>query len=135
MSEFNPYVIILVIVTHIAVAIMAYNRGGNDRENMIKARSADITKAIEDTREQARLGTAQAISQIHLNQVTIKGRVEHEIETHTVYRDCVHTPDSMRLINAALQNQPISGSDGSGQLPAPDALGGSDVRGHDGKAP
>jgi hypothetical protein len=131
----NPYVIIGIMIALIADAAVCYHKGGVDKQNEIEASQAKVEKAIQDTQEKARLGTAEAIAAIHVNQVTIQGKVEHEIETHTVYRDCVHTPDSLRLINDALENHPDAGSFVGPELPNADTSGGPVIRGHDAKAP
>jgi hypothetical protein len=79
------------------------------------AKQAQIEKAITDTREAARLGAADEIAKIKVRHTTVQGKVETVIRDNPVYRDCLHSPDSVRLINEALTGRggPASG----GELP------------------
>lgn len=72
---------------------------GRDR---LLAQQAKESKIVEDTRELARLGAADAIAANKPRNVTIKQEVQREILTNTVYADCRHTADQMRRINEAI---------------------------------
>lgn len=73
----------------------------------------DLIKQVKDD---AMSGAAHVISNIDIKQVTIKGRLEKEIQTNTVYRDCLNSPDGLRAINDALTNA-VPGSIDNSQLP------------------
>lgn len=90
----------------------AYNYGV-EHQIVEQAKVDDLIKTVK---EDAMIGAADAISKISIKQVTIKGRLEKEIQTNTVYRECVHTPDGLRAINDALTNSE-SGSVDHSELP------------------
>lgn len=94
-------------------AFKSYEMG---RDSVI-ADNAKTEALITKVRDDAKLGAADAIAKIEIKQVTIQGRLQKEIQTNTVYRDCVHSPDGMRSINDALTNTD-SGPSSGGQLPA-----------------
>lgn len=85
-----------------------------------KAKQADVKEAIQQTRDAAQQGAAQAIASIEIKQQTIVQKVQHEVQTNTVYRDCVVPADGVRLLNDAIsgkaQGRPASG--GGVQPPA-----------------
>jgi len=64
--------------------------------------------------QKAQEGAAKAIANIEVKNVKIKQKLEREIHEKPVYRDCVHTPDGLRLINDSL-----TGS-GDSELPKAD---------------
>jgi hypothetical protein len=85
---------------------------GEDREFAKRAREdAIVTKAGEA----AQLAAAGEIAKIKPRNVTIRQELQREIETLTVYRDCRHGPDGLRLINEALTGRPQPA--GGGKLP------------------
>lgn len=66
--------------------------------------------AIAETRDAARIGTAEAIAKIKINNTVINKKVEREILTDTVYRDC-RVPDAgVQIANDALRGRPRSGN-------------------------
>jgi hypothetical protein len=79
------------------------------------AKQAAVSKAITDTREEARKGAADAISKIQVRNTRVQGRVETIVRDNPVYRDCRHDADQLRNINEALTGRP--GSDGGSGVP------------------
>lgn len=75
---------------------------GADGELATQARVEEVRKAAE---ESAQLGAAAAIAKIKVTNTTIRGEVQREIQTNTVYRDCRLPADGVRLINEALTGQ------------------------------
>ena len=71
-------------------------------------RSIISTKEAQDKALDA---AAKAVAQLNITQQTIVQKVQHEVQTKTVYRDCVVPDDGSRLLNAAISNQgqPVSG--------------------------
>jgi ABC-type uncharacterized transport system ATPase component len=57
---------------------------------------------INQVREEAARGAAEAIAKIEIKQVTIKQELQREILTNTVYRECQHNDVGMQLLNSAL---------------------------------
>lgn len=75
---------------------------GADGELATQARVEEVRKAAEESAEQ---GAAAAIANIKVTNTTIRGEVQREIQTNTVYRDCRLPADGVRLINEALTGQ------------------------------
>lgn len=92
---------------------------GKDSE---KATQARIDEATQATREAAEQGAAKAIAQIKVTNTTIRGEVQREVQTNTVYRDCRVPADGLRLINEALKGQRAI-TPGSSQLSTTDHPG------------
>lgn len=66
--------------------------------------------ASREAQDKALDAAAKAIAQVSITQQTIIQKVQHEVQTKTVYRDCVVPDDGSRLLNAAIANQePASG--------------------------
>jgi len=108
------------IAAQIVIALMLALGGlatgwrlGLDHE---KAKQADIDKARQQTREDAQQAAADAISKIEVKQQTIVQKVQHEIQTNTVYRDCVVPADGVRLLNDAISGRGETGSAGGGAV-------------------
>ena len=89
---------------------------GEDREFAKRAREDAI---VSQVREAAQSAAAQEIAKIKPRNVTIRQEMQREIETRTIYRDCRHSADGLRVINEALtgRSQPA----GDGKLPGTDA--------------
>lgn len=81
------------------------NQVGGDRE---VAKQVKIDQVVAATREAAQQGAADAIAKNKPYNNYIKGRVETIVRENTVYRDCAHTPDGLRLINEALTGRPVA---------------------------
>lgn len=62
--------------------------------------------------EAAQDGAAKAIAANKPINQTIVQKVQHEIETNTVYRDCRNTPDGLFRINEALTGRAQPAGDG-----------------------
>ena len=67
--------------------------------------------ATKEAQDKALDAAAKAVAQLNITQQTIVQKVQHEVQTKTVYRDCVVPDDGSRLLNAAISNQdqPASG--------------------------
>lgn len=74
------------------------------------AANAKTEKLIADTREAAQQGAAAAIAQLAPVNKTIVQKVQHEIQTNTVYADCRNTPIGMSSVNSALTGRTIPAS-------------------------
>lgn len=74
-------------------------------------------RARQETREAAQQGAASAIAALKPVNTTIVQKVQHEVQTNTVYRDCRVPADGVQLANQALTGrspEPASGD----KLPA-----------------
>lgn len=92
---------------------------GKDAETATQAR---IDKAVQDTREAANQAAADAIAKIKITNTTIRGEVQREIQTNTIYRDCKLPADGLRIANDALAGKQAI-APGSGKLPRTDTTG------------
>lgn len=111
----NPYLIIACLAAILAAGAGGF-RLGVDHEVAAQAREdAHIAEAVDA----ANASAAQAIAKLKPTYTTIQGKVRHEVETNTVYRDCKLSPDGLLLANQALAGGTETAS--GGKLPAPDA--------------
>lgn len=76
---------------------------------------------------------AKAISGIKVQNRTVYQEVQREVLERPVYRECEHSPDVLRRINAALTGQPAEPA-GRGLVPPADAAGGLQLRRDDAEA-
>lgn len=87
--------------------------------SVAEGRQAAADLAITETREAAQQGAAEAISKIKVVNTTVRGEVQREIQTNTVYRDCKLPADGLRIANEAITGKRA----GEGQLSRTDAAG------------
>lgn len=96
---------------------------GRDAEIASRAESdARVLAAVKDTQDVA----ASAIARAKVFHAPIRERIEHEVRTETVYRDCVATPGVLRDTNATLTGEAMPA--GGGLVPPADANGPGAVR-------
>ncbi|MBS1188894.1 MAG: hypothetical protein H6R10_686 [Rhodocyclaceae bacterium] len=107
----NPYIIIAAILA----AVGSYFWGRSDGAELADAAQLREERIAEKAREAAQQGAASEIAKLEIKNVTIKQRVERETREVPVYRNCRHSPDGLRAINAALTNG--AESPGGGELP------------------
>lgn len=81
-----------------AVSIKAYRLGETQTEARYQAKEL----AEQAAKDRALDAAAKAIAQINVTQQTIVQKVQHEVETKTVYRDCLIPSDGVRLLNDAI---------------------------------
>lgn len=110
----NPYLIIACLLAVLGAGAGGFKLGV-DHEVASQAREDEhVAQAIDAANHTA----AEAISKIRVVNTTIQNEVQHELQTSVVYRDCLHTPDGLRLINKALA---APGAPGDSKLPGADA--------------
>lgn len=112
MPVLNPYVLLVIVAALAGSHWYVYAKGVEDARN----EAAATELLIERAGEAAARTAAQAIASIEVRNVTIRQRVEREIHEKTVYRECRHTPDGLRAVNAAL-----AGSEPAGDRQLPGA--------------
>lgn len=129
----NPYAIIVALVLY-ALSVGAAGYGGfqlgADHE---KANQAERQDLVAEAVDAANAAAAQAIAKITVQNKTIRQEVEREIHTNTVYGDCNHSADGLRLVNEAITGTKARPVD-RGELPGTGPTGGSVIRRDDGKA-
>lgn len=115
----NPYTVIgvaLAAVLYSAGLVYAGREWGIDSSEAAAAREERLVKAASSA---AAASSAEAISKIEVQHVTIRQPVETRIREVRVYADCVHDPSVLRHINEARTGRPESA--GGGELPAASA--------------
>lgn len=90
---------------------------GDDRKTAEVAREDKVAAIATSAAASA---AANAISQIEVKNVTIQGKLQREVLTREVFRDCRSGDDAVRLLNASPAIAAASGPGalGGGQLPA-----------------
>lgn len=112
----NPWVIVGIVAFYLASLGTAGYKGYQMGEDHVIAENAKLVSVEVRTRDAALAATGEAISQIKVNNVTVRQKAETITRERVVYSDCKHDDDGLRLINEALtgQAQPAP----VGQLPA-----------------
>ncbi len=109
----NPYIILAAL----AAILGAYFYGRHDGSEIAAAQRLRDEQVARQVFDQAQAAAAGEIAKIKVRNVTVQQTLEKEIHEKPVYRDCRHTPDGLRSINAALAGaEPAD----RGKLPEPD---------------
>jgi hypothetical protein len=125
----GPWTILALVLLWIGSIVGAFTGGVRVEADHKDAMQARENKIGEAAAAQASYAAASAIASIRVVNTTIQSKVQHEIETHTVYRDCEHTPDGLRFVNAALTNTRTVGELAGGSLvPRADPASGPQLR-------
>lgn len=103
----NPYILLA-----FAIALAGAGAGGFklgvDHEFASQAREdSHIAEAVDAANQVA----AKAISELKPRYTTIQAKVQHDIQTNTIYRDCKLSPDGLLLANQALNGGSPTTSD------------------------
>lgn len=115
----NPWVLLAVLCAWLAsLGGTAWYFEGVGEARVI-AQQAHDDKVRQKTFEAAQAGAAASIAANKPVNQTIVQKVQREVQTNTIYRDCKLLPDGLRLANQA-----ITGSahpSGAGVVPGTDA--------------
>jgi hypothetical protein len=108
----NPWIVVALALSLLAGGFKL----GSDHEIASQAKeNKQIEKAVAETKT----AIADGLAALRPKYTTIQNKLEKEIETHTIYRDCKLSPDGLLLVNQAL----TGGSVGSGGSELPKADG------------
>lgn len=113
----NAWLIVgIVALTNVTTGAFMYGAGGD----ACKARQVDIEDTLRSVQAAAQQGAASAIAAQQPINRTIVQKVQREIIETPVYRDCKHSPDGLRGVNAALTGraEPAGGGELPGAQPA-----------------
>lgn len=113
----NPYLIVAFLVAVLAAGAGGFKLGA-DHEVASQARADEQLQKAEEKMTKA---AADAIAQLRPKYTTIQGKLEKQIETNTVYRDCKLDPIGLSLVNQALTGG--TEAPASGKLPPVDKAG------------
>lgn len=98
----NPYLLLAILIGWgVSVAGAGWYGIGIGRDGEIAKQSA-VNSAVQETREAAQQGAADAIAKIKITHTTVRARTETIVRDNPVYRDCVNDAGVMRNINTAL---------------------------------
>lgn len=113
----NPWFILAAVLAVAGLAGGAYKLGREDGEAKVVAQEAREREIAAEAVDAANNAAAQAIAGIKLWNRTINQEVQREVSERVVYRDCVHSPDQLQRINAAITGASPPSTAGSGVVP------------------
>lgn len=119
-SLFSARLILVALVAALAAGATGYWRGYVNTKNSITADVLREEQLAQRLFQEMLTATAGEIAKIEINNKTIRQEVEREIRYEPVYRDCVHSPDTQRLLDAILTGQAPAESLGVDELPGTD---------------
>ena len=106
----NPYVLLAALV----MAIGVFGSGVATGVRWESGKQAISEQHIAQAVDAANRASAEAIANLKPVYTTIQSKLEKQIETHTVYRDCHLDPIGLQLLDTALAGgKPL----GAGKLP------------------
>jgi hypothetical protein len=113
----SPWLILGLFVAAGALGGGSYWQGRQDGEAKIVAQEAREREIAAVAVDAAMNASAQAISAIKVQHRTITQEVQREVAERVVYRECLHSPDGLRNINAAITGHAQPEPTGSGVVP------------------
>lgn len=112
----NPYAILSAVVVALCLLVAGFGTGVRWESGKNALNQQHIAQAVDA----ANRTSAEAIANLKPTYTTIQGKLEKQIEKHTVYRDCRIDPIGLQLLDTALTGgKPV----GSGKLPTIDPAG------------
>lgn len=100
-----------------SIASISGYYGFRSGANAMIAEQAKEDRIAFTVREDAMRGAAEAIAANRPIHRTIINKVQHELQTNTIYRDCRHNDEQLRNINAAIEGKRASQPAGDNKLP------------------
>lgn len=88
-----------------------YAKGRWDGHALGVSDSEHVALIAEQAAYAGQLGAAREIAKLEVKHVTVQRKIERETREVPVYRDCVHQPDGVRIVNDALENRPLTVGD------------------------
>lgn len=115
--EAGMYIYVAILLAGLAGGFTGAWQVQNWRHGTAQNEQAKVNDAIRETREAAQQGAAEAIAALKPVNTTIVQKVQREVQTNTVYRDCKLPPAGLQLANQALTGKPAEPVGGD-KLPA-----------------
>lgn len=116
----NPWVLLAIVLAWGASVTGSFFYGQDIGRDAEIAGQAKIKQAIEETKQAAQQGAADAIAALKPVNTTIVQKVQREITQNTIYRDCRVPADGVQLANQAITGRSPEPSGGV-VVPSPDA--------------
>lgn len=107
----NPYLIIVFMLALAGAGVGGFKLGSDHEIASLAREREHIAEAVDA----ANTAAAQAIATLKPKFTTIQNEVQREVITKTIYSDCRHSPDGLRLANQALNGGTVP--DGDSKLP------------------
>jgi len=111
----NPYILLALVAAILAAGAGGFKLGA-DHELASQKRLDDQVRKVETAVQNK---NADLIASLRPKYTTIQNKLEKQIETNTVYRDCKLDAVGLQLVNQALTGNTDTSS--GSKLPAPDA--------------
>lgn len=87
--------------------VLSYNKGAEDATNrMLAVRAVTLEQADKDKEEMLNAVT-EAVKAIEVEQRTVVQKFKTIEKENVVYRECKHSDDAVRLLNATLRGDPV----------------------------
>lgn len=117
----NPYALLAIVIAAGAAVGGAYYQGRKDGEATVEAAAAREERIGQIAGTAAAASAAEAISKQEVKNVTITQKLQREVVTKEVFRDCRSGPDAVGLFNSAIPGAAPAGSaPDRGKLPTAD---------------
>ena len=118
----SPWLLLGAGVGAIAAAGSIFFYGVEVGEDKVLARQKSTQEIVDAAIDARDLQVGHLLAKIEVNNVQLTQPVVREVRTNTVYRECLHTPDGLRALNAAIVGAPPQPT-GDRQLPPADTPG------------
>lgn len=90
----------------------AYFYGTHSGKQDAESKQLRDEHIVQIAMDAAAVSTANAINAIEVKHVTVNQKVEREVRENVVYRECKHSPDGLRQLNAAITGaEPLDSSE------------------------
>lgn len=116
----NAYGGLAAVVVAGAALVGSYVQGRADGRDACQAQEARDKAVAQIAGAAAAASAAEAISKQEVKNVTITQKLQREVVTKEVFRDCRSGPDAVGLFNSAIPSASVGSIPGGGKLPASD---------------
>jgi hypothetical protein len=115
----SPWALLAALGAAVVALGGAYWQGRTDGENKCEANHARDLQVETRAADAAASAVAVGLSKIEVRNVTVTKKLEREVLTREVFRDCRSGPDAVRLLNSTA-GVAAAASDAArgGELPA-----------------
>ncbi len=100
----NPWLLLAAAVALVG----AYAAGRHDGAEIAEAAALREERVAALAADAAQKSAAKAIAGITVTNTTLRQTLEREVRENVVYRDCRHSADGLRILNAALAGRAYS---------------------------
>lgn len=121
-SFLNPYLWIAALAVLASTAAGSFYGGYKAGTTLVQTKWDASVTANRAGQDAALRAAAAAIAKIEVKSERVIQPMRTEIRTNTIYRDCLHSPDSLRLLNSLITGTEAEAQPaGGGGVSAPDS--------------